>query len=87
MQKKRALSVILALSLLLALVPVPYVQAADATAWEWGSENVYEGWTHNNQIDATCVADGWYTLHIPGTADPYITCPGLSIDASVYKTL
>lgn len=87
MQKKRALSVILALSLLLALVPVPYVQAADATAWEWGSENVYEGWTHNNQIDATCVADGWYTLHIPGTADPNITSPALSIDASVYKTL
>lgn len=55
------------------------VRAAGGGAWEWENENNYEGWSHNNQIDATCVADGWYTLHIPGTEDPNITSPTIRL--------
>ncbi len=87
MKKKRMISLVVALSLILAFIPVLYVQAVGATTWEWQTEAVYEGWVHNNQIDATCVADGWYTLHIPGTEDPNITSPAISIDTSMYKTL
>lgn len=86
MQKRRVLSLILAVLLFLTTSPMD-VRAAGGSAWEWENENNYEGWSHNNQIDATCVADGWYTLHIPGTEDPNITSPTISIDASTYKTL
>lgn len=86
MQKRRVLSLILAVLLFLTTSPMD-VRAAGGGAWEWENENNYEGWSHNNQIDATCVADGWYTLHIPGTEDPNITSPTISIDASTYKTL
>ena len=71
MQKRRVLSLILAVLLFLTTSPMD-VRAAGGGAWEWENENNYEGWSHNNQIDATCVADGWYTLHIPGTEDPNI---------------
>lgn len=59
MQKRRVLSLILAVLLFLTTSPMD-VRAAGGGAWEWENENNYEGWSHNNQIDATCVADGWY---------------------------
>lgn len=86
MQKRRVLSLILAFLLFFTTSPV-HVEAVGGIVWEWESENNYEGWNHNSQIDATCVADGWYTLHIPGTEDPNITSPNISINASTYKTL
>lgn len=86
-KKKSILSFILALSILLMSTPVLYVHATDATSWEWENVGVSEGWTHCDQIDVTAVADGWYTLHIPGTTDPNIASPTISINASTYKTL
>lgn len=87
MKTKRVLSLLLAVILLFAAVPTAPVQAANAAFWDWETENYFEGWSHNSQIDATCVANGWYTLHIPGTNDPFITSPSVSINASTYHTL
>ena len=86
-KKKRIFSIVLALSLLLTSTPVLQVHATDATSWEWDNAGVSEGWSHCDQIDAVSVANGWYTLHIPGTNDPNIASPTISISASTYKTL
>ena len=84
---KRMVSYVLIVALLVAVFPVVSVHATDATSWDWPSENVTEGWTHNNQIDDWAVVDGCYVVHIPGSADPFVTSPVISINSQTYKTL
>lgn len=87
MAKKKLWSIALSIAIFLSCTEIIHVQAATVTSWEWQNENVTDGWTHNNQIDATCVANGWYTLHVFGSEDPNIVSPTIAIDTTTYKTL